>query len=104
MHSRIFVLVLAVGVGIGIGALTVARLATDDPSIEELSQRGAESLAERLMRGESGELNSEQLAQVVESLIQIQNEEIIERRVLAEQLEEVRSECPSSNKWNRRSV
>ena len=43
MYGRIFVLILAVGVGIGIGALTVARLASDDPSIEELSQRARES-------------------------------------------------------------
>ena len=92
MYSRIFVLILAVGIGIGIGALTVARLESDDPSIKELSRRPAESLAERPMRGESSELNSEQAAQVVESVIQILDEEINERRVLAEQLEEVRSE------------
>ncbi len=54
--------------------------------------RVAESLAERLTNGESSELDPEQVAQVVESLMQIVDEEISERQVLAEQLEEVRAE------------
>jgi len=92
MGGRIFVLILAVGVGIGIGGLTVARLASDDPSVEGVSQQATEGLAERLTRGESSELDPEQVADVVESLIRILDEEISERRVLAEQLEEMRSE------------
>jgi len=94
MYSRIFVLILVVGLGVGVGiaALGDPRLAADEPSIDRLSQRAAGDLAERLKRGESSELDPEQLAQVVESLIQILDEEISERRVLEEQLEEVRAE------------
>ena len=92
MYSRIFALILAVGMGIGIGALTVARLASDDPSRTALPKQDVGSLAEQLTRGESSELNPEQLAQVLESLIQILDNEISERRVLAEQLDELRTE------------
>ena len=52
MYSRMFVLILAVGVGTAIGAITVARLASDDPSIEGLSQGAAGSLAGRPTQGE----------------------------------------------------
>lgn len=92
MHSRILALIIAVGVGAGIGAFTAGRMASDDSSNDYLSKRVTESLAERLTRGESGELSPEQVAQVVESLMQILNEEISERQVLAEQLEEMRLE------------
>ena len=90
MNSRILVVILVAGVGIG--AYTIARLASEDPSGEGLSQPAAESVAERLRRGESNELDLEQMAQVVESLMQILDEEINERRVLADQLEGLRSE------------
>lgn len=94
MYSRIFVLILAisVGVGIGFGASTVAGLVSDGPSIGGLSRRSAESLVEQLTPGESSALDPQQVALVVESLVQILDEEINERRILAEQLEEVRSE------------
>ena len=94
MNSRIFTLILAVGVGvgIGIGASTVVRMAFDDPSIDGLSQRAAEGLAQQLAWGESSELDPEQVAQIMESLIQTLDEEISERHFLAAQLEEVRSE------------
>ena len=76
MYSRIFVLILAVGIGVGIGALTISRLASDDPSVEGLLEHTTESLVGRLTQGESSELDPEQLARVVESLIQILDEEI----------------------------
>ncbi len=94
MNSRIFALLVAVGVGvgIGIGASTVARMAFDDPSINGWSQRAAEAPPKRLVWGESSELDPEQVAQVMESLIQTLDEEISERHFLAARLEEVRSE------------
>lgn len=94
MNSRIFALVLAVGVGvgIGIGASTVVRMAFDDPSTDGLSQRAAEGLAQQLAWGESSELDPQQVAQIMESLLQTLDEEISERHFLAAQLEEVRSE------------
>ena len=92
MVSRIFALILAVAVGAGIGAFTAVRMTSDDSLSKVDSKRVAESLTERLTSGEPSELDSEQVAQVVESLMQIVDEEIRERQVLAEQLEEVRSE------------
>jgi len=92
MYSRIFALILAIGVGAGIGAFTALGMASDDSSNQYLSKRVVENMAERLTRGESGELDPAQVAQVVESLMQILNEEISERQVLAEQLEELRLE------------
>ncbi len=92
MNNRIFVLVLAVGVGTAIGALAVTRLASDDPSIEGLSQGVTQDLAERPTQDELSTLDREQMAQIVESLIQTLDEEINERHVLAEQLAKVRSE------------
>ena len=92
MYSRIFVLILAIGVSAGIGAFTALRMTSDDSSIEYLPKRVAENMAERLTRGEAGELDPEQVALVVESLMQILNEEISERQILAEQLDEMRLE------------
>lgn len=92
MYSRIFALILAIGVSAGIGAFTALRMTSDDSSNEYLSKRVAENMAEWLTRGEAGELDSEQVAQVVESLMQILNEEISERQILAEQLDEMRLE------------
>lgn len=92
MYRRTFALILAVGIGVGIGALTVSRLASDDPSVEGLPEHTTGSLVERLTQGQSSELDPQQLALVLESLIQTLDEEISERRALEEQLEEVRSE------------
>jgi len=92
MVSRIFALILAVAVGAGVGAFTAVRMTSDDSSGNEYSQQVVESVAERLTSAEPSELDPEQVAQVVESLMQIVDEEISERQVLAEQLEEVRSE------------
>ena len=92
MVSRIIALILAVAVGAGIGAFTAARMASDDSSSKDHSKRVADSLAERLTAGEPSALDLEQVALVVESLMQILDDEINERQILAEQLEEVRSE------------
>ena len=92
MVSRLFALVLAVAVGAGIGAFTAVSMTSDDSSSNEDSKPVAESLAERLTSGEPSALDSEQVALVVESLMQILDDEINERQILAEQLEEVRSE------------
>lgn len=92
MLSRIPALTLAVVVGIGIGAFAFSRTAPDDLPSEPLSTELKNSITGRLIGGESSELDPAQVAQVVESLVQILDEEISERRVLAEQLEELRSE------------
>ena len=92
MDSRILAFILAVAVGAGIGAFTAARMSSDTSSSKTDSKHVAATLAERLTSVEPSELDPEQVAQIVDSLMQILDEEIKERQVLAEQLEEVRSE------------
>ena len=92
MNRRTLILIIAVFIGIGIGALTAARLASDNSSDQGLSRDTKEILTQRIAGAESDELSREQVDQVVESLIQILDEEIAERHLLAEQLEEVRLE------------
>lgn len=92
MASRIIALILAVAVGAGVGAFTAVRMVSDDSSSQVYSKSGAASLAERLALAEPDELDPAQVAQVVESLMQIVDEEISERQILADQLDEVRAE------------
>lgn len=91
MSRRILALVLVLVAGIGIGALTVFGLAPDDPSIDGLSQPPTISLVERFKRSEPSELAPEQLALMVDSLVQLLDEEIRERHILQQQLEEVQT-------------
>lgn len=90
MFSRKLLLILAVG--IGIGAITVARLTSDDPATEGLTQHAMGNLAEQLRDGEPSEIDSEQQAQVLASLVQTLDNEISERRILAEELDAMRKE------------
>ena len=92
MHKRLLVVVLAVAVGIGIGSFVVARVASEKASVQESSEHTVANIVERVKSGDYSETNPEQLALVVESLVQILDQEIVERRVLAEQLEELRSD------------
>ena len=92
MYSRILVVILAVAVGAGVGAFTAVRMTSDASSSKDYSKRVADTLAERLTAGEASALDSEQVALVVDSLMQILDEEISERQILAEQLEDVQSE------------
>ena len=89
MSRRIAALVLIVGVGIG--ALAFVALAPDDAPIADLPQQSTTSLVERLKRSESSELTPEQVALIVDSLVQVLDEEIRERRVLQQQLEEMQT-------------
>jgi C-terminal processing protease CtpA/Prc len=84
MLNRNLVLVLAVGVGVVIGAVSVSRFETSDSP-----QPDTGALIERLEHSESSELNPQQVTEVLESLIQILDKEIGERRALEVQLDEV---------------
>ena len=95
MNSRVLTLILAVVIGVGIGVTAVSRLKSDGPTVNESQQPVARVADERLAQGVSGEVDLEQLSQIVESLAQILDEEIGERRALEEQLEEVRTEVAS---------
>ncbi len=92
MVSRILTLILAVAVGAGVGAFTAIRMTHDGPPSESDPMRDAVNLAERLATAEPSELDPEQVAQIVDSLMLIVDEEISERQLLADQLDEVRAE------------
>lgn len=89
MPRRIAALVLVVG--IGIGALTFVAVTPDDPPIADPPQQSTTSLVERLKHSKSGELDAEQVALIVDSLVQVVDEEIRERRILQQQLEEMQT-------------
>jgi hypothetical protein len=90
MSKRISQHILLVSVAAAVGALA-ASLVVMQQSDRRLPIQ-SESIAERLQRAGSGDLDSAQLAQVVESLVQVLDEEIAERRLLADQLEQSRAE------------
>lgn len=91
MISRNFLLILAVGIGVVIGVVSVSRLETGESSVNGSPQPATGALIERLEQGESNELDSQQVTEVLDSLIQILDKEIGERRALEEQLDEVRA-------------
>jgi C-terminal processing protease CtpA/Prc len=83
---------LAVSAGVGIGALVVTELRTGTIPEHGTSQRSKPDIAGLLKSAGSSELSPTQLAQIVESLVQVLDEEIAERRLLAEQLEATQAE------------
>ena len=86
MVNRSLPLVLAVCLGVVIGAVLVWRFeASDSPPLS------AGNFVDRLEQAESSELDSQQVTEALESLVQILDREIGERRALEEQLDEVRS-------------
>ncbi|VUX54975.1 conserved exported protein of unknown function [uncultured Woeseiaceae bacterium] len=91
MFNRTFVLILAVGIGVVIGAVSVSRFETSESSVKGSPQPTTGALVEPLDQGESSDLDPQQLTEVLESLIQTLDKEIVERRALEEQLDEVRS-------------
>lgn len=92
MNNRIFVPILAVTIGFGIGAFAMVWTDAGSTPGDRSASSVAGDLVDRLKSSESRELNSEQVDQIVESLIQILDEEIAERRILAEQLDDLQSE------------
>jgi hypothetical protein len=92
MYSRIFALILAVGIGAGIGVTAVSLMETDGSTANNAQRPAVRVAAEQLVQRTSGEFDPEQLSQIVESLAQILDEEISERRALEQQLEETRTE------------
>ena len=104
MVSRILILLLAVAVGAGVGAFTAVRMTNDGPPSESDTKRDAVNLAERLATADPSELDPEQVAQIVDSLMLIVDEEISERQLLADQLDEVRAEMADLQQNLRASV
>jgi hypothetical protein len=90
MPKRIPQLILVFGVAAAAGVLA-ASLVLMQKSDQHQAMPGA-SVAEMLQRTGNGELDAAQLEIIVDSLVQVLDEEIAERRVLAEQLEQTRAE------------
>lgn len=90
MHRQAPLLVLAVAAGILIGAITVSVSTGYAPWADDPVRPTTQSIA--ALRGDaSGTPDPDQLADMVESLAQTLNNEVNERRVLSEQVEQLRS-------------
>jgi hypothetical protein len=92
MYRQALFLVLAVVAGVLIGALGVSTWSGDAPTPGDSAEISAKSSIRRIRQDSSREPDSEHLADVVESLAQVLDDEINERRVLTEQLEQMNSE------------
>ncbi|MDH4314869.1 MAG: PDZ domain-containing protein [Gammaproteobacteria bacterium] len=92
MTRRLLAIVVALAAAAGVAVLAMSRFTIEyDPAKILPTDRSAD-LVERLKRSQTSELDQQQLSQVVESLVQVLDEEIRERRLLAEQLEATRAE------------
>jgi hypothetical protein len=90
MRNQLLQWLLVAGVAASAGALSATLLTRPEPVRH--SPVLTDAVAERLQRAGNVDLDSAQLAQVVESLVQVLDEEIAERRLLADQLAETRAE------------
>lgn len=89
MHNQLLPIGLAVAVGIGIGALLVTRPASEQASIDGSSQNTMASFVAQVASGDFSQSDPELVARALDSLAHVLDEEIVERRILAEQLEEL---------------
>lgn len=92
MNRQNVLVMIALGVGSAVGAVTVAKFTPEEQPVGSLSEPLPESIVEQLNLDNVSERDPEQVAQVVESLIQILDHEISERRVLEEQLSDLQTE------------
>lgn len=92
MNRQISLLMIAVVLGVVIGAMAASRLARDAPPDTHAPESRPPFLAEPVSVNEMGVLEPDKLSEILESLTNTLNEEISERRMLAQQLEEFRTE------------
>jgi len=92
MYRQASFLVFAVVAGVLIGALGVSTWSGDAPSPGDSAEISAKASIRQIRQDPSREADSEHLADVVEALAQVLDDEINERRVLTEQLEQLKSE------------
>jgi C-terminal processing protease CtpA/Prc len=92
MYQRIPALLVAALAGGIVGAMVTIQFNADPPRSRPSSAAEASGLLDRWKRGEQGEPDAQQLARMVDSLVDVLDEEIAERRILAEQLEQTRTE------------
>lgn len=92
MYRQASFLVLAAAAGVLIGALGASTWPGDTPLPGDSAETSAKSSLRQTRQNPSGEPESEHLADAVESLTQVLNAEINERRVLTQQVERLKSE------------
>lgn len=92
MNTRIVALLVALGLGAGAGAVTVAYLSTGDDTQNFDARGNVSALAAQTKQGDWNELDANQLGTVLASLAQTLDEEIAERRAMAEEIESLREE------------
>ena len=91
MNRQTSLLLAAALFGMVIGAVVVSRLARDEPSKGQSSIYGPQSPEQVSIFDPSG-FEPDQLAGILESLTSTLNEEISERRLLTQQLEQLQAE------------
>ena len=93
MSRQFLAVLLAIAVGVAAGVLLVAESGPEAPPRRDIGTAAPVSVAEQLFPPDASEdLDRERLTQVLESLALTLDEEIAERRVLAEQLEGLQAE------------
>ncbi|HET6628652.1 MAG TPA: PDZ domain-containing protein [Woeseiaceae bacterium] len=92
MYRQAWLLVLAVAAGVLIGALGASTWSADSPLASDSAEISAMASIRQARPDPSDEPTPEHLADAVESLAKVLNAEINERRLLAEQLQELKSE------------
>lgn len=92
MHQRLLIAAVALCAGFAAGAVALSQFAAGERPVAAGQALKSAGVVERLKGRQAGGLNREQLEQVVDSLVQLLDEEIAERRILAEQLEATRAE------------
>lgn len=92
MHRNASLFVLSLAAGVLLGAFGVAMWSGEAPSRAGAAEIPASSSMQPDRQDASGEPDAGHLADVVESLARVLDDEINERRILTEQLEQLRSE------------
>ena len=92
MNRQTSLLLVTALFGVVIGAVVASRLAQDEPSKGQSPTNGPQSLPEQVSVHDPSEFETDQLAGILESLTNTLNEEISERRMLTQQLEQLQAE------------
>jgi hypothetical protein len=91
MNKQTNVLLIAVLVGAAVGAVVVSRLFSNEPSKRQ-SPTDASQSSEQVFVNDPNRFEPSQLASVLESLTNTLNEEISERRLLTQQIQQLQAD------------
>lgn len=98
MSRQASYLLITVLFGIVIGVVVAPRLTRDDVLVDQVSTNSSQSPAEQGLVSGMGDIEPAQFAEVLQSLTNTMNEEIRERRLLAQQVEELQAEVAELRK------